>query len=498
MTDDNNHGDAESLIFGGGSDWFDDDENEIDPSMDLPHWTEPGATGPSAVDGGVDPSIAAVAGPRWRGSGADFDEVDDVRIFADTADPVPPPAMLSDDDDESFPSFTDPIPASASVGGPPNVVRITDDSLRNAGPANAGAPGAPGYATPSMVADPNAAGPIAAPPPPGPAEIGGYAPSPYAAAPPGPGLAPGPVGPGGPGQGFGAPAMAGSSDSPRDLASAVGVGVLLAAVAAGALYLSPLYATVLVALVLFLSVAEFYNAARQVGYDPATFAGVAFTGFLPLAIYWRGLLAYPVIMFVAILAALLWYLFGASAARPIANIAMTLLGMVYVGILGSFAALMLISYSEVDGAIEQHGTGLFLAAILCTVAYDVGAYFAGRAFGRTPLSTVSPNKTLEGLMGGVAASLGMSVLIIGMLDIAPWGANPGGLVASIILGFVAAISATLGDLCESMMKRDMGIKDMGSILPGHGGLLDRFDSLLFVVPTTWATALVLGVIEAPL
>lgn len=485
MTDDNNHGESESLLFGAGSDWFDDDEGEIDASMDLPHWTEPGAAGPTVADGVGDPSIASVAGPRWRGSGADFDEVDDVRIFADASDPMPPPAMLSADDDESFPAYGDPVPAAAAPGGPPNVVRITDDSLSATPP-----PSPHGY--PGAVGDPSMNAPIAAPPP-LPSDPASYAPSPYGPGPQGPGPPPG-----GPGVGFGASAVPGSADSGRDMLSAIGVGVLLAAVAAGALYLGPLYATVLVALVMFLSVAEFYNAARQVGYDPATFAGIAFTGFLPLAIYWRGLLAYPVIFFIAILAGLLWYLFGASSARPIANIAMTFFGMAYVGILGSFAALTLVSFSEVDGIIQYHGVGLLLAAILCTVAYDVGAYFAGRAFGRTPLSAVSPNKTMEGLSGGVAASLGMSVLIIGMMDIAPWGAEPGGLVPSIILGFVVAIAATLGDLSESMIKRDMGIKDMGSILPGHGGLLDRFDSLLFVIPITWATALALGVIEPPL
>ena len=132
-----------------------------------------------------------------------------------------------------------------------------------------------------------------------------------------------------------------------------------------------------------------------------------------------------------------------------------------------------------------------LAAIIVTIGYDVGAFFAGRSFGRTPLTSVSPNKTVEGLFGGAVASLIVAVVVFGMLEvIAPFGdkAAGGGFTAAVLLGLVGAIVAPLGDLGESLIKRDLGIKDMGSILPGHGGFLDRFDALLFVLPAVYYLA----------
>ncbi len=544
MSDDNNPQDSESLIFGAPG-WFEEDEG-IDPSLDLPHWTEPaGNADPNAGPGqGMGDPMSSLSGPRWRGSEADYDEVDDIRVFAD----VPPEnvemdvSVFSEDADDSFPSFDDSahvygVPPSSGqpgtpppyVEGAPKVVHITDDSLRPDSPQNpagyapigAGAqagPGGPQFGfngaqpwpgrDPMGPGGPGPAGPGGMgwqPPAPGPGPMGPGGPGPGPMG-PGPGQmgpgGPGPMAPGtgpmGPGTVYatpGGPAMAGGADQGRDLMSAVGVGLVLAVIAAGALWAGPLYATVLVSVALFLAAAEFYNAVRHVGYDPATFAGVAFTGLLPLAIYWRGLVAYPIILFLAILAGMLWYLFGASGARPVANIAITFLGMAYIGILGSFAVLQITSLSLVENVFEYHGTGMLLAAILCTVAYDIGAYFAGRSFGRTPFSSASPNKSLEGLVGGTVASLVVSVLIVGMLDIAPWGAAPGGWIQSIILGLIVAVAATIGDLLESMLKRDLGVKDMGSVLPGHGGLLDRFDSLLLVLPATWCTAAALGIIE---
>ena len=126
------------------------------------------------------------------------------------------------------------------------------------------------------------------------------------------------------------------------------------------------------------------------------------------------------------------------------------------------------------------GIGMLTGAIIATVAYDVGAYFVGRQFGKTPLSPSSPNKTMEGLVGGAAAAVVVSVIVLGIVGVFPWDTG-----SALILGLAVAIVAPVGDLCESMLKRDLGLKDMGSILPGHGGLLDRFDALLFVLPVTY-------------
>jgi phosphatidate cytidylyltransferase len=113
----------------------------------------------------------------------------------------------------------------------------------------------------------------------------------------------------------------------------------------------------------------------------------------------------------------------------------------------------------------------------------------GRAAGKSQLSAASPNKTVEGLFGGMIATVLVTTVVVGFVGIAPWD----GAGDAFLLGVAAAIVAPLGDLCESMLKRDLGVKDMGSILPGHGGLLDRFDALLFVLPITYYVARLLDV-----
>jgi len=119
-------------------------------------------------------------------------------------------------------------------------------------------------------------------------------------------------------------------------------------------------------------------------------------------------------------------------------------------------------------------------AVIGAVAYDVGGFFVGRSAGRSQLAPdVSPGKTYEGLIGGMVLAVLACVVIVGRIT--PW--NSFGDV--LLLGVVVAVAAPLGDLCESMLKRNLGIKDMGGILPGHGGLLDRFDTLLFVLPATY-------------
>ena len=241
---------------------------------------------------------------------------------------------------------------------------------------------------------------------------------------------------------------------------------------------------------------------RTVGYNPASLLGIATTVGLTVAVYWKSTAAYPVVLFIAVLCALLWYLLGVGSGRPVPNLGITLLGIGYISVLGSFAGLLLSSDSivanETTGLVEfqSHGAGLLFAAILATVAYDIGAYVIGRSMGRTPLSAHSPNKTLEGVVGGAVVSIAVSVVVIGGFNIAPWGDAPGGFADTIVLGVVAAVAATLGDLCESMLKRDLGVKDMGTMLPGHGGILDRFDGLLFVMPAVWCAGLALNILEA--
>lgn len=265
----------------------------------------------------------------------------------------------------------------------------------------------------------------------------------------------------------------------RDMTMAIGTGVGLAVLALIAFAISAEVTLVLVTIFLGVAAAEFFVAVRRAGYQPAALLGIAATVALSLASYWRFEAGIPLVLFLTVVFSLLWYLTGVDEEAPVLNIGITLLGVLYVGFLGSFAALML---------KDDNGIGMLTVAILLTVAYDIGGLFVGRAMGRQPLSAASPNKTVEGLVGGCVAAVALAVVlgIIGMP--APFADTPGGLGDMLLLGVVAAVAAPLGDLSESLMKRDLGLKDMGTILPGHGGLLDRFDSLLFVLPATYYVA----------
>ena len=255
----------------------------------------------------------------------------------------------------------------------------------------------------------------------------------------------------------------------------VGVGVVFlicAKIGAGAL-------AALTGLVLVVGAAELYNTLRRQGYHPATLLGLVATISLAGASYWRGEPAYPLVLALLVVFTMLWYLAGVVRARPAINIAMTLLGFAYVGFLGSFAVLMLKAPHDVLNRNGAHGVGLLLGTVIAAVSYDVGAFFIGRSVGRTPLSPeISPNKSWEGLVGGTGLTLLVCILVVRMIH--PWTFGH-----AFWLAVVVAVAAPLGDLCESLIKRDLGVKDMGSILPGHGGVLDRIDALLFVAPSVY-------------
>jgi len=134
---------------------------------------------------------------------------------------------------------------------------------------------------------------------------------------------------------------------------------------------------------------------------------------------------------------------------------------------------------------DKHGLTYLLGAILMTVANDSGALFIGRWFGRHPLNKVlSPNKTIEGSIGGTILTLAVAALIVPHMS--PWT-----LKRALAIGVALCVVVPLGDLFESMVKRTLGVKDFGSLLPGHGGLLDRIDGLLFALPMLYYLAHVL-------
>ena len=272
----------------------------------------------------------------------------------------------------------------------------------------------------------------------------------------------------------------------RDMPMAVLVGAALSALILVAMQIGPWAALAMATVVLGLAAIELLSAVRIAGYQPAVALGLAGVVTMPLAAYWRGMDAIVVVMVLSVLFGALWYLTGVGADRPTSGLASTIFTVAYIGGLGAHAALIL--------RVPEKGTGLLTAAIVLTVAHDVSAMLIGRAAGRTELSKASPNKTLEGLVGGVVVTLALGV-VLGLVGMpSPVAADPGGFWTALLLAAVVAVVAPIGDLAESMLKRDLNIKDMGTVLPGHGGVLDRFDALLFVLPATYYVALMTDLI----
>jgi len=254
----------------------------------------------------------------------------------------------------------------------------------------------------------------------------------------------------------------------RDLVQAVLLGLALAGVAALAFWLGAVPTLILVAVAAAVAAAELFQAMRKAGLHPATLLGITAAVALPLATYNRGEAGFVLVMALAVVFGALWYLVGADTHRPALNIGLTMLGITWIGGMAAFAALL----------VRADQIPVLLAAVLVTVASDTGAYAGGRSLGVHPFHPASPNKTWEGFIVGLIAAVVVG-FVIGVLEISVFSGN---LVNAVIFGLVCGILAPIGDLTESLVKRDLGVKDMGSILPGHGGVLDRLDGLLFVLP----------------
>ena len=272
----------------------------------------------------------------------------------------------------------------------------------------------------------------------------------------------------------------------RNLPVAVASGLALAAVFLALVMWRPAAALAFVTLALGLAAIEYFARVTDKGYRPVIAVGVLACVAAPLAAYWVGEMAIPLVVAFAFFAGAISFIAADSVeAGPMPNMAITMLGVVWIGVLGSYAALIL--------ALSNFGTGtpwgtdtLVLVAI-GVVANDVGAYFVGSAFGRTPLRPwISPNKSLEGLLGGTILTL-LVMLIIGMQDLSDTWSSTSHLL---MLGIVISAMAPLGDLTESMFKRNLDVKDFGAIIRGHGGVLDRFDGFLFVLPAVYYLMLV--------
>jgi len=255
-----------------------------------------------------------------------------------------------------------------------------------------------------------------------------------------------------------------------DLTLRVGSALVVFGLFLGSLLLGGWWFAGFVILVSVVAVGELYATLRTIGYRPMALFGIlgvilmgmGATQVGPLAIGgWAAFLAVLTVLFFSL----------APRRDPMENTTVTILGMSWVGLL-SFAILS-----------EQgpRPVAFILFVVLLVAFNDVGAYFVGRSFGKRPMArVVSPNKTLEGFFGGLIGSM----VVASILTTFPaWESISigQGLIAAAVIG----LAAPIGDLAESMIKRAIGVKDMGSVLPGHGGMLDRIDSFLFAVPAVF-------------
>jgi phosphatidate cytidylyltransferase len=256
----------------------------------------------------------------------------------------------------------------------------------------------------------------------------------------------------------------------RNLVSAIAIGVVLGI---GFVLLPILFApwlfSFIIAAAMVVAVNELVRALAGRGFNLVVWPLYAGVAAVPLAAYWWGVLPMVATFGVAVLLILGWRLVQGPDGY-VKDVAGTLMALCYTGLMGGFAALMLAS---------TQGDLRIISFVVLTICSDIGGYIAGVLAGKHPIAPhLSPKKSWEGFAGSLVLQGVAGVALFMVLFDKPWWQG-------LITGLVLTVTATAGDFVESAIKRDLGVKDMSSLLPGHGGLMDRLDSLLPNAFTSW-------------
>jgi phosphatidate cytidylyltransferase len=259
----------------------------------------------------------------------------------------------------------------------------------------------------------------------------------------------------------------------RVLSAVIFVPILFASIWFGNPWFS-----IVVAVAALLGVMEFYAMVGRRGWQPLTFFGTLWTLFFIFNAYYAPkyssnnihIIVTSALITSAVALSLVWVLFlRSSRGKVMVSWAASVAGIFYMGWLLSYWVLIMNSYGG-----DWDGRDWVILALFSTFAVDTTAYFVGRAWGRHKMApTVSPGKTWEGAIGGLVGAIVAVIALALLLDVDISYSK------MVILGVLIAVFAQLGDLAESKLKRSMGVKEAGNLIPGHGGILDRLDSIVF-------------------
>lgn len=250
-------------------------------------------------------------------------------------------------------------------------------------------------------------------------------------------------------------------------------GLIMGTIALGCIILGGVPMLLLLALIIFCASKEYVKILEHKGFYPSLKIILAAEALLAVITYFDRTDLVAGALTLCTFAAFMWVLF--RGRQPyIANVATTILGFVYCG----YFPLQLQLLRDMSSTQYHDGLGFVVMMFTSILLTDVGCYYAGTKFGKNKLAPViSPNKTIEGSIGGMICAI-VGALTVGYFIGVEW-------YISVFAGFICTVFAQIGDLCESLIKRDAGVKDSGNSLPGHGGFLDRCDSFIFTIPVMY-------------